>query len=1134
MFTMDQADNHSDHHHQHHHTHNQSPSQAQSQPQAQSQSYHHNPHPPLQSPQSFSLSSSQPAMSPSGQTTSTLASFTAHPDDHRRRKRNRTMQSCLPCHTNKRRCNRGRPCERCTSLGITGNCVYETEDPSVIKKIDLKDPACEIARLRDRIAELEGVVRILKGRPHPKQQRHPNGSIGAQSSLTSPTLGPSSPNFARSHSQSLGAWSMQEDGNHPIGLNYNHSRPTRSSSFKADLGSRVEDLRETQRLENTPYLRQSSCPPGMKCYGEDQNVIEDDEDGRKMFLGHVAGGSLLRKLQGLTSPELKPHTLDSDTSPPRNEMITAKVAYMGLFGGKIGKRWAFETPGSVTSSSDMRNVLLDALPSPACAQQLLEAFLQDVDCFYHAWHTPTIIDLYQGFFSSSRSEQERLPFSQLSVILSILTATSDLASHILDAPPMMVGEAKEDYQKRLKAWRFSFSNKLASCTVHSLKLASYLGHPSIECIQAQLLLVLYMVNNDRCTDAWCFIGGVIKQAQCLGLHIDPSSLNPHMPVLEQELRRRVWWSVQTWDVFLGIAFGWPAGVTLSDSDLPSDRTEESLMGQALATTPILPPQGVTELTYHVFNWETCLYARDMMDRIFGQAVWGWGKSTEPQNGPKYEEVVKLDTTIKTWYHRVPVAMRFEPDPIEEYPAKQSGSFQTHSKVFKPSSTGVGIEDLRRREPMLAKQALLLSISQNTILLLLHRPFLSLSLENSTGATGHQMSEEQCVRSSQVIIEAQRLLVELFPATRRMWYGWYLTFHAAMTCAWISLLRTPTHPMSGLSRKCITLGIETFELAIKTPESLPENYLRACSQLRAIRNYSNRKLNPPKAITYSNHVFGATGSIPSFAYSLAPRTMTTLARNIDKYPNFAEPSSRLDLGNEQDMVLFEDPTISSQSLTSNPSSYPKESSSHHGSLSNSDDRGSCLDEPGSDPQLHAQVHHPPLRFDSNNQHNFSQFPRSDEVGSQDHNNDFSVSSDPLNRSSHSSTKPRSPLTHPGSMHPLDSYSNIGHLTQPQLPSIHGFLSPASGSGMGFCAGTASTTAPPLYAAQYAMNSLQYQDVNVNMNVPLSMLVMHHVNSADEHGNESHQASEHYSYDSVGQIRDENPTNNLLFGNYLREN
>ncbi|OAV92369.1 hypothetical protein PTTG_02235 [Puccinia triticina 1-1 BBBD Race 1] len=1154
ILAMDQADSLPEHHHHHHHHHHHSQSQPQEQPYQQQQQ-------PLHSPQSFSLSSSQPAMSPSGQTTSTLASFTPHPDDHRRRKRNRTMQSCLPCHTNKRKCNRGRPCERCTSLGITGNCVYETEDPSVIKKIDLKDPACEIARLRDRIAELEGVVRILKGRPHPKQQRHPNGSIGAQSSLNSPTLGPSSPTFSRSHSQSLGAWSIQDDGNHPMldlfqsssshrnrdndssepvspsfgGLNYSHTRPTRSSSFRTDLGSLVEDLKENQRLENIPYLRQSSCPPGMKCYGEDQNVIEDDEDGRKMFLGHAAGGSLLRKLQGLTSPELKPHTLDSDTSPPRNEMITAKVAYMGLFGGKIGKRWAFETPGSVTSSSDMRNVLLDALPSTACAQQLLEAFLQDVDCFYHAWHTPTIIDLYQGFFSSSRSEQERLPFSKLSVILSILTATSDLASHIIDAPPMMVGEAKEDYQKRLKTWRFSFSNKLASCTVHSLKLASYLGHPSIECIQAQLLLVLYMVNNDRCTDAWCFIGGVIKQAQCLGLHIDPSKLNPHMPVLEQELRRRVWWSVQTWDVFLGIAFGWPAGVTLSDSDLPSDRTEDSLMGQALATPPSLPPQGVTELTFHVFNWETCLYARNMMDRIFGQASWGWCKTSEPPKGPKYEHVVELDTTIKTWYNRVPAAMRFEPDPIEEYSAtKPSGSFQqTTSQVFQPSSTGVGIDDIRRREPMLAKQALLLSISQNTILLLLHRPFLSLSLENSAGATGHQMSEEQCVRSSQVIIEAQRLLVELFPATRRMWYGWYLTFHAAMTCAWISLLRTPTHPMSGLSRKCITLGIETFELAIKTPESLPENYLRACSQLRAIRNYSNRKLNPPKAITYSTHVFGPTSSISPLAYSLAPRAMSTLARNIDKYPNFVEPSARLNFGNEQDMIVFDDPASSSHSLTSKASSYPKESSSHHSSLSNSDDKASCLDEPSSDPQLHAPVHHPPFRFDSNNQQTFTRFTRSAEVGSQDHNNDFSVGSDPLHRSSDSSTKHRSHLAHPGSMHPLDSYSTIGHLTQPQLPPIHGFSSPASGSGIGFCSGTASSTAPPLYAAQYAMNSLQYQDVNVNMNVPLSMLVMHHVNSAEEHG-ESHHPNEHYSYDSVGQIREENPANNLLFGSYLGEN
>jgi hypothetical protein len=38
--------------------------------------------------------------------------------DHRKRKRNRTIQSCLPCHQNKRKCDRKKPCSRCKTLGL--------------------------------------------------------------------------------------------------------------------------------------------------------------------------------------------------------------------------------------------------------------------------------------------------------------------------------------------------------------------------------------------------------------------------------------------------------------------------------------------------------------------------------------------------------------------------------------------------------------------------------------------------------------------------------------------------------------------------------------------------------------------------------------------------------------------------------------------------------------------------------------------------------------------------------------------------------------------------------------------------------------------------------------------------------
>ncbi|KDQ57507.1 hypothetical protein JAAARDRAFT_207038 [Jaapia argillacea MUCL 33604] len=84
-------------------------------------------------------------------------------DDHRKRRRNRTTQSCLNCHTSKRMCDRKRPCGRCTQLGLTGLCVYEVDDPS--QRSEDQD---EKSRLQKRVAELEGVIREMKNKPHPR------------------------------------------------------------------------------------------------------------------------------------------------------------------------------------------------------------------------------------------------------------------------------------------------------------------------------------------------------------------------------------------------------------------------------------------------------------------------------------------------------------------------------------------------------------------------------------------------------------------------------------------------------------------------------------------------------------------------------------------------------------------------------------------------------------------------------------------------------------------------------------------------------------------------------------------------------------------------------------------------------
>ncbi|THU95650.1 hypothetical protein K435DRAFT_966302 [Dendrothele bispora CBS 962.96] len=114
----------------------------------------------------------------------TASDAKSSPDgDHRKRRRNRTTQSCLNCHTSKRMCDRKRPaCARCTQLGLTGLCVYEVDDPN--QRTDAPD---ENSRLLKRVAELEGVIRELKNKPNPRWMHH--GHEGSPNSgEISPTM----------------------------------------------------------------------------------------------------------------------------------------------------------------------------------------------------------------------------------------------------------------------------------------------------------------------------------------------------------------------------------------------------------------------------------------------------------------------------------------------------------------------------------------------------------------------------------------------------------------------------------------------------------------------------------------------------------------------------------------------------------------------------------------------------------------------------------------------------------------------------------------------------------------------------------------------------------------------------------
>jgi hypothetical protein len=117
--------------------------------------------------------------------------------------------------------------------------------------------------------------------------------------------------------------------------------------------------------------------------------------------------------------------------------------------------------------------------------------------------------------------------------------------------------------------------------------------PSLRTAQSQFLSVLYLENTSRPTTAHAMLAAALRTSETLGLHLEPS---PEFTAARQELRRRVWWSLTSYDTNLCIRLGRPWGPSLGEvvgaCSLPSDNVDRSV--------PSLPSDledGVTALSY---------------------------------------------------------------------------------------------------------------------------------------------------------------------------------------------------------------------------------------------------------------------------------------------------------------------------------------------------------------------------------------------------------------------------------------------------------------------------------------------------------------------------------------------------------
>ncbi|WWC89229.1 uncharacterized protein L201_004147 [Kwoniella dendrophila CBS 6074] len=827
--------------------------------------------------------------------------------DHRKRKRNRTIRSCVPCHNHKRRCDRKRPCGRCTALGLTGTCVYEIDEAR-----DINDPdVIETDRLRRRIAELEQVVRELRQKAPTRAQAQlasvpTTPAATASTTLTEEGSGEDKKRrvivdrFARFKldeakdvENSAAAAGSRSITPNPPAWAPQSVIPSRSGNLHIRSNIDPTALRDSPAGPSTTHGNDDYKSEPYQTYLLPGEEMSSDKTGRKVFLGVSTGKSMLRRLRELAKGRGDGQLLS----------VPEDIAFTGVF-PDLRKTYPFTT---IWSHESFSAEIIGLLPSVEQAELLWQAFSEEHGIYFHPFHMPTVHAEYTSFFAMSATDKMNVPLSSLALHLMICAlgcviraTTAEIFGHPDTTTAVQGGSRKSSASKDAKDLTSSRlqSELYLSASFQALRLCAFLANPTIRSIQAQLLQMVYLLASERAADAWTTAGTLVKQAIAIGLHKDPLSLDPKISMRDAEVRRRLWWSLAGFDCMLCIFFGRPSTISYYSTNLPQDRPDANLSELPGSAQQFLPPSNVlsnetTEQTYHAAYYQLTIPSFELLDRIFTvdrrfsrSTIYGWfspppkdsiqpssfANHGEDSNQHTYQDAIRLANDIGQWYSHLPSGMKFNENDTAEY-----------------------LLGSRNRRQL--NQTLILSMKTWTIVMILHRPYLRLD------PTAYPESTEICAQAAHSLLRTYKSMADT--KSSLAWSFWtmpYRAFQAGAVCAFLAMRQ----PGTELADKCLTdlrAVIRVFEDRLSTwniTHPVQADLCEGLVQLEKLITAANQQRNTPQ----QSSAPPSHSTLPSMSpnlFGLSPNTFsdssfTTPLSQIQAFPSVTLPASTISSGN----------------------------------------------------------------------------------------------------------------------------------------------------------------------------------------------------------------------------------------------
>ncbi|KAJ5175071.1 uncharacterized protein N7482_000948 [Penicillium canariense] len=159
----------------------------------------------------------------------------------------------------------------------------------------------------------------------------------------------------------------------------------------------------------------------------------------------------------------------------------------------------------------------------------------------------------------------------------------------------------------------------------------------------------FLGSGDAQMDDLIFLGIIVRMAQRMGYHRDPSHF-PHISPFQGEMRRRLWSLISDWDVLVSAQFGLPRLLREFQSDTaPPRNLLDDDFDEDIAELPPPRPSSFETPT----QW---LVAKNRLISMLGMIT---DFSTSIRR-PAYAEVMRMDKLIPETYESTPSNLRERP------------------------------------------------------------------------------------------------------------------------------------------------------------------------------------------------------------------------------------------------------------------------------------------------------------------------------------------------------------------------------------------------------------------------------------------------------------------------------------------